>query len=357
MDTKLVKAVNSQRLNLLCSHGGIELLPEICLRVTELLIDSDSKAVGRLQLASKSFFALIKFHEKSVTKTVSKNYHNFEIVNGSEKFVFSFHHGLDIEELERYTYPWVSEMKFRKTIVEFLVKHEITEMAGTIDGDSSKIAGWPSLNVCKKELQFKLNWFKSRALFLLFRLSDSVTGLYTTDTIRDQQSKFLHSLSTKELAFIGVMVEVMGHNFFIITKRTMLKYNPAQSNSHESSRSNSVSENQAGAISDLNDNWIRETMCVFEDLVQRYGPYFAWAYLEGSRDRLSKSSQWARCKIREGIANMNAFELGYTMSYASLQSVVWRAFRQKQGCGSASTWNFAKGLVEKEMKVCPNDVY
>ncbi|RKF56379.1 putative integral membrane protein duf125 [Erysiphe neolycopersici] len=348
MDNKPAGVIIARRSNLLCSNGGIELMPELCLRVTELLIDSDPKAIRCLLFVCKSLSALVRLHEKSVTKNVSKNYRNFMYVNGSEKVILSFQSELKNGELERYTFPWVSEMKFRNAIVRFLINHEITEMAGKIDG-------WPSLNICRKELQIKLDWFKTRALFLLYRLADCVAGLYTTKTVRNQQSRFLHSLSTKELAFIGVIVEVMGHNFFIITKRSVVKSSPFQSSLQDSIQLHSVTNVQARPISELNDNWIRETMCVFEDLIQRYGPYFAWAFLEVPKCGQNIPSQWARCKIREGLANMNAFELGYTMSYASLQSVVWRAFRQKQGCSSTNSWNIAKELVEKEMVECSND--
>lgn len=71
-----------------------------------------------------------------MTKNVSKN--EFMYVNGSEKVILSFQPGLKKRELERYTFPWVSEMKFRRAMVRFLVSHEITEMAGKIDGDSRK---------------------------------------------------------------------------------------------------------------------------------------------------------------------------------------------------------------------------
>ena len=46
---------------------------------------------------------------------------------------------------------------------------------------------------------------------------------------------------------------------------------------------------------------------------------------------------------------MNAFELGYTMSYASLQSVVWKVFCRKAACSLQDSWNEAKRLVESEM--------
>lgn len=45
--------------NLLCSDGGIELMPEICLRVVELLIQSNPKAVRCLNLVSKVRNSLI----------------------------------------------------------------------------------------------------------------------------------------------------------------------------------------------------------------------------------------------------------------------------------------------------------
>jgi hypothetical protein len=47
--------------------------------------------------------------------------------------------------------------------------------------------------------------------------------------------------------------------------------------------------------------------------------------------------------------DMNAFELGHTMSYASLQSVVWRVFCRKAACALQDGWNEARKLVEVEM--------
>lgn len=46
---------------------------------------------------------------------------------------------------------------------------------------------------------------------------------------------------------------------------------------------------------------------------------------------------------------MNAFELGYTMAFASLQSVVWRIFCRKVNCGSQGSWTPAKEMIEAEM--------
>jgi hypothetical protein len=46
---------------------------------------------------------------------------------------------------------------------------------------------------------------------------------------------------------------------------------------------------------------------------------------------------------------MNAYELGYTMSYASLQSVVWRVFCRKRNCSLQDSWVSAKVIIESEM--------
>lgn len=104
-------------------------------------------------------------------------------------------------------------------------------------------------------------------------------------------------------------------------------------------------------VEDLwNENWIRECMCVFEDLVQMYGPAFAYAYIEGSSDRLRRPDLWARKKLQTGLDNMNAYEMGYTMSYASLQSVVWRVFCRKIECSMQDSWNVARKRVEGLME-------
>lgn len=99
-----------------------------------------------------------------------------------------------------------------------------------------------------------------------------------------------------------------------------------------------------------NDNWIRETMCVFEDLIQRFGPHFPYAFLEGGKQKQLRPDIWAKEMLQEGLDNMNAFELGYTMSFASLQSVVWKSFCRKESCTHDDKWKVAKELVEGGMK-------
>ena len=56
-----------------------------------------------------------------------------------------------------------------------------------------------------------------------------------------------------------------------------------------------------------------------------------------------------RSELKQGLDDMNAFELGYTMSFASLQSVVWRIFCRKVNCSLHESWTSAKETVETEM--------
>jgi hypothetical protein len=56
-----------------------------------------------------------------------------------------------------------------------------------------------------------------------------------------------------------------------------------------------------------------------------------------------------RGELRRGLDDMNAFELGYTMAFASLQSVVWRIFCKKANCSLQESWTSAKEMVEAEM--------
>jgi hypothetical protein len=56
-----------------------------------------------------------------------------------------------------------------------------------------------------------------------------------------------------------------------------------------------------------------------------------------------------RSELKQGLLDMNAFELGYTMSFASLQSVVWRIFCKKANCSLQDSWAPAKALIEAEL--------
>lgn len=334
------------RSNMLCSNGGIELVPEICLRVLEFVIYMDPRDIKCLLCISKSLTSLLKSHEKSVTKRLTRGCGLLLFVNGENKIIRSSSRiNAGNIGLEKYTYPWLWELRYRELTLFFLVDHEITCMKGELEG-------WPTLNVSKLELGLRFRGFRYNAICLLFRLSDCTAGLNSTLEIRATQDKFLRGLCVEDLATLGVMVEVMGHNFFVMMKRLV-----AESGLIRNSQSADTAQSESGyelspraPTLDLRDDiWIRETMCVFEDLVQRYGPTFARAYLENSRGKSLRSDVWARKKILEGLDNMNAFELGYTMSFASLQSVVWRIFRKKEGCTDRDSWTVAKEIVVSEM--------
>ncbi|KAH9210556.1 hypothetical protein DL95DRAFT_448709 [Leptodontidium sp. 2 PMI_412] len=244
------------------------------------------------------------------------------------------------------SYPWVDEMHYRRRTIDFLIEHEITEMV-----DTTNIAGWPTLDIPKDELFKRLGMFKKGAFLLLYRLADCTTGLSETPAIRTRQSEFLESLSSDDLASLGVIVEVMGHGFFTMTKTAIHDSGLLNNTAMPPSSASHLYTPDTTPFEDLwNDNWIRECMCVFEDLVQKYGPAFAYAYIEGSNDCVRRPDLWARSKLQNGLDNMNAYEMGYTMSYASLQSVVWRVFCKKTGCSLQDSWNVARELVEVQME-------
>jgi hypothetical protein len=192
--------------------------------------------------------------------------------------------------------------------------------------------------------------FKRNALHLLYQLADCAADLSKTADIRVKQSRFLESLSSIQLASLGVIVEVIGEGFVSITKESIVLSGMANIGLQPVDIAPSFHPSLVPTDNVMSNHWIRECMCVFEDLVQRYGPYFAWAYLEGSSDTVRKPHLWARKKIQEGLDNMNAFEMGYTMSFASLQSVVWKVFCRKRNLGIARSWTLAKEMVEIEME-------
>ncbi len=92
-------------------------------------------------------------------------------------------------------------------------------------------------------------------------------GLDGTGNIRARQSVFLDDIPTQDLATLGVMVEVMGQAFFSMTKRLLSP--EFQSNENlfpESSESSYFHSPTAVPYNEsMNENWIRECMCVFED--------------------------------------------------------------------------------------------
>ncbi|KAH6719240.1 hypothetical protein BKA61DRAFT_597173 [Leptodontidium sp. MPI-SDFR-AT-0119] len=330
------------------SNGGVKLIPEVCLQIAEEVINSDPKSAGSLLRLSKDFNFLLSNYERSISKSLRDvNKDGFIYSNADQDVILSSRMPSGDIVVSILSYPWVDEMHYRRRTIDFLIEHEITEMV-----DTTNIAGWPTLDIPKDELFKRLGMFKKGAFLLLYRLADCTTGLSETPAIRTRQSEFLESLSSDDLASLGVIVEVMGHGFFTMTKTAIHDSGLLNNTAMPPSSASHLYTPDTSPFEDLwNDNWIRECMCVFEDLVQKYGPAFAYAYIEGSNDCVRRPDLWARSKLQNGLDNMNAYEMGYTMSYASLQSVVWRVFCKKTGCSLQDSWNVARELVEVQMEV------
>ncbi|PVH87171.1 hypothetical protein DL98DRAFT_510030 [Cadophora sp. DSE1049] len=335
------------RSNLVRSKGGVVLIPEICLQIAGEAINSDPKSAGSLLRLSKDFNSLLSNYERSISKSIrDSNTDEFAYTNADQATILPSRMPPGDIVVSILSYPWIDEMHSRRQTIDFLINHEITEMM-----DVTNSSGWPTLDIPKDELSKRLTIFKKRALLHLYRLADCTAGLIETSAIRAQQSEFLESLSSDDLASLGVIVEVMGHGFFTMTKTALHASGLLNNTAAPLPNVSRLYTPDTTPIEDLwNDHWIRECMCVFEDLIQKYGPAFACAYIEGSNDRLRRPDLWARSKMQNGLDNMNAYEMGYTMSYASLQSVVWRVFCKKIDCSLQDSWNVARERAEIQME-------
>lgn len=211
-------------------------------------------------------------------------------------------------------------MRARAVIVEHLAENPIMYM------DLAPGNNWPTLDVKKPELEAREVILKSHGLHLLFKLADCIAGLLTTNEIRNEQSQFLESLSKTELAILIATVELLGVGF----------------RESESIRLKNDGE-------PVDHHTLTELGCVFSDKVQRYGPYFASAYLFGVANKARRPDLWVWEEIGQGLEDLRSFEMGYTMAYASLQSVGWKIFMSKVGCMPASRWLEAKKLIEVAM--------
>ncbi|CAL3963795.1 unnamed protein product [Diplocarpon coronariae] len=331
-------------MGLFRSNRGVELLPEVSLQIVGAVLKSEPKAAGLLLSLSKTFYSLLSTYEMSVARTLlDTNKHKFAYTNASQAEVLSSQIPPSDTVISKLSYPWISEMQCRSDTIDFLVEHELTEM---LDVTNS----WPTLDRPKAELSKRLTIFKRRALLLLYRLVDCAAGLTETHTIRAHQSEFLDGLSSEELASLGTMVEVMGQGFFNVTKSALHASGLLTNIPLRPSSASNLYTPTSTPMEDLhNDNWVRECMCVFEDLIQRYGPYYAYAYFEGSNSP-KRADLWARKMLQNGLDNMNAYEMGYTMAYASLQSIVWRVFSKKVDCTLQNSWQVSKGIIERQME-------
>jgi hypothetical protein len=175
-----------------------------------------------------------------------------------------------------------------------------------------------SANGPLSRLALRTEKIKREALLLMYQMVDSTAGLRRKHSIRTRQIEFLETLSPMELATLGCFVKALGLGY---SEHMKLQPKPTI------------------------EGHIRERMCVLEDKVLRYGPFFAWATVAGTQ----RSRRWARIAMLEGLNDMEAFERGQSMAYASLQSVVWNVFCKKAECDLADSWNIIQDIVEEQL--------
>lgn len=106
----------------------------------------------------------------------------------------------------------------RAQTMEFLINHQLTDM---IDHHEQH---WPTLDLPKQALCQRVEHFKKKGFSLLYRLADCSIRLTQTLEIRTKQAEFLESLTGSELASLGIIVEVMGQNYFTMTKDCLEAY-------------------------------------------------------------------------------------------------------------------------------------
>lgn len=170
-----------------------------------------------LTIHAQSLYTLLKTYEKSICASILKRDPRLAWVNVDQHEVLSSQLPLGSSSVTKYTYPWVVEMCSRVNTVEFLVRHDLTDM---VDHHAQN---WPTLDVPKAELCQRVMLFKRLSFCLLFKLADCATAMTETSKIRAKQAEFLDSLTSIELASLGVIVEVMGQNYFTMTKNALDK--------------------------------------------------------------------------------------------------------------------------------------
>jgi len=179
----------------------------------------------------------------------------------------------------------------------------------------------PTPDVPESEMFTRTERFKREALYLLYGMADSTATTDDMHIIRAHQRSFLESLTTIELAILGVFLRVLGMGYFRLTKTN-----------HPNKTSDSI-----------RDRWI-----VFEDRVLRYGPFFAYATTTVTQTERA-IRHWSDEVIARALEDMEAFETGKVGGCASLQSVLWKLFCARVQCDLFNSWEEAKELVEEKM--------
>lgn len=119
---------------------------------------------------AQSFRFLLKRYQKSITHQLSYNDPRLTYTNNDQLTILSSRMPPRNDPVTTHTFAWYSELRSRSVIIDFLVKHEITQMLDYTND-------WPTLDVPKAELEQRLTIFKRRALLLLYRLVSDIVPL------------------------------------------------------------------------------------------------------------------------------------------------------------------------------------
>lgn len=211
-----------------------------------------------------------------------------------------------------FSYPWLLEIRSRDTIINFLVQYDLTDL-GMLGGTGALPSNIPAL-----KQQFHTDRIRKDMLLLMYQLVDSTAGWKKKDSIRMSQIEFLEMLSTLELATLAYFIEALSLGY--------ARYIGLQPDR-------------------MTEQCMLEHICVFKDKALQYGPFFVWAAMAGTE----KALMWSRVSMQEGISDMQAFERGESLVYASLQSAVWKLFCKRAGCNLADIWTVMKGVIDRQL--------
>lgn len=224
-------------------------------------------------------------------------------------------------ELLANTFLWLSECYFRKTIGRELRNNDIMSFDPT-DGLGSQSLPYIILGPFEVLLS---GLFKRQALALMFQLADCSAGL-TRQAVREAQEQFIKQLPLRSLVIISIIVRVISSRYIRQGHGSEELHDPEEATQ------------------------LRKEKSIFEDRLLRYGPFFLWAYIGGSK----KAKDWMNIKMHQGMEAADAYERG--LSYCnepatpSLQSVLHRSFCEKVGCAYDECFDII-GRIMVEMVV------
>jgi len=312
--------------NLLRTDGGVELPSELCLKVVEH-VKYDPESIRVLMSLSKRFRSLLLANQYSVSKILSTTQglllpppltETIDIEKEPKKLVVASSIGPSKSTYNVYTYPWLRELHFRHDISNTLVNHPIMSMIHPVDNAQPSLPPYVI-----QFLENRFSAFKFDTLSLLFDFSDCMAGKSTARDVRAAQIKYLEALHPTSLAAMLTIAKVFSAGYLAIEM--------------------GGAEMSPGEQSTL----LREEECIFEDNLLQYGPFFVWAYVEGT----SKSKAWVALKMVQGMRMMRAFETGVICGdlRPSLQSAIMKTFCKKVGCSLADAYEEMSDAVEKRL--------